>query len=336
MRKIAFLVLPEFSNLGLAAATEPLFVANWLSQRPLFEWQVISADGKPVIASNGRGTQVDGGLSAAGDSRTVFVLASFDPDRKIAPRPVVRWLQRMARFGVEVGGIENGSLVLAAAGLLNGHQVAAHWDNSIGFQEHYPKTRTVQQLFVRSRDRITCAGAAAVLDMMVAWVGWHADAELAGEVAEHLLLGRARPAQTAQRDAAWGARTGADAAVATACAIMSEHVDEPLTCEEIAHRAGLSLRQIERRFRDELRCSVLHRYRQIRMAKAHQLLQQTDMSVTQVALACGFASPEYFCRLYRGVFGRSPSRDRRQSTTAPVLRRRIAPNAAGRRDALAS
>ncbi len=323
MRKVAFLVLPDFSNFGLAAAMEPLFVANWLSQRPLFEWKVISADGKSVIASNGRGAQVDGGTAAAADSRTVFVLASFDPHRRIAPRPVVRWLQRMARFGVELGGIENGSLVLAEAGLLNGHQVAAHWDNSIGFQEHYPKTHAVQQLYVRSRDRITCAGAAAILDMMVAWIGWHADAELAGEVAEHLLLGRPRPAETAQRDAIWGTRTGTDAAVAAACALMSKHIDEPLTCRDIADRIGLSLRQIERRFRDELRCSILHRYRQIRMAKAHQLLQQTDVSVTQVALACGFASPEYFCRLYRSVFGCSPSSDRRQSTTAPVLRRRI-------------
>jgi AraC family carnitine catabolism transcriptional activator len=83
------------------------------------------------------------------------------------------------------------------------------------------------------------------------------------------------------------------------------------------------LRQLERRFQDQRRCSVLQDYRQIRMAKAHQLLQQTDLSVTQVALACGFGSPEYFCRLYREIFGCSPSRDRRQSTTAPVLRQRV-------------
>jgi len=103
-------------------------------------------------------------------------------------------------------------------------------------------------------------------------------------------------------------------------AMMLEHVEEPLTCGEIADRVRLSLRQLERRFRSELRCTVLQHYRQIRMAKAHQLLQQTDSSVTDVAFACGFSSPEYFCRQYRGQFGCLPSRDRRQSTTAPVLR----------------
>jgi AraC family carnitine catabolism transcriptional activator len=110
--------------------------------------------------------------------------------------------------------------------------------------------------------------------------------------------------------------------VEQAQAIMREHIDEPLSCREIARRVGLSLRQIERRFRQELRCSVLQRYRLIRMTKAHQLLQQTELSVTEVAFACGFASPEYFCRLYRSMFDCSPREDRRQSTTAPVLRQR--------------
>ena len=331
MRKVAFLVLPEFSSLGLAAAIEPLFVANWLSQRPLFDWKVISVDGRPVHASNGRITAVDGALEVAAECKSVFVLASFDAQRALGARHAVRWLKRIARFGVEIGGIENGSLVVAEAGLLNGHRVAVHWDNAIGFQEHYPKTEVVSQLFTRSRDRITCAGAAAILDMMVAWIDWHAGADrgspdragadLAGEVAEHLLLGKPRSGETAQRLAIGGAQSSSDEAVLRARMLMAEHIDEPLSCAEIARRVGMSLRQIERRFKDELRSSVLQQYRQIRMTKAHQLLQQTDLSVTQIALSCGFASPEYFCRLYRSMFGCSPRRDRTQSTTAPVLRR---------------
>jgi AraC family carnitine catabolism transcriptional activator len=288
-------------------------------------------DGQPVRASNGRLVPVDGDLDSVSDCKTVFVLASFDPHRSVRERKVVRWLKRIAKFGVEIGGIENGSLVLAEAGLLNGHRVAVHWDNTIGFQEHYPKTRTVTQLYVRSGERITCAGASAILDLMIAWIGWHADSELGGEVAEHLLLGRPRAAQTEQRVAATPAPSSSDTVVVQARAIMLAHIDEPLTCREIARRVGLSLRQIERRFRGELRCSILQDYRQIRIAKAHQLLQQTELSVTEVAFSCGFSSPEYFCRLYRAFFGCSPSRDRRQSTTAPVLRRQMPHETAKRR-----
>jgi AraC family carnitine catabolism transcriptional activator len=321
MRKLAFLVLPEFSNLGLAAAIEPLFVANWLAQQTVFEWKVVSVDGAPVRASSGSLIAVDGDLGAAAECKTVFVLASFDPHSNLREPRIGRWLKRGARFGVEIGGIENGSLVLAAAGLLNGYQVAVHWDNLIGFQEHYPKTRALPQLFCRSGERITCAGASAILDMMIAWIGWHGEADLASEVAEHLLLGTPRVAETPQRVAAAVTHAVADTVVLQAQAIMAEHVDEPLSCGQIAQRVGLSLRQIERRFRDELQCSVLQQYLQIRMAKAHQLLQQTPLSVTDVTFSCGFSSPEYFCRLYRKQFGCLPSRDRRQSTSAPVLRR---------------
>ena len=325
MRKVAFLVLPEFSHLGLAAASEPLFVANWLAQRQTFDWRVISVDGKPVRASNGITLPVAGDLTEAADVKTVFIFASFEADRAARDRPVLRWLKRMARFGVELCGIENGSLVLAEAGLLNGHTAAVHWDNLIGFQEHYPAVRAVPQLYARAANRVTCAGASAILDLMVAWIGWQGEAELAAEVAEHLLLGKPRAPDADQRSSQGRAPSGLDPAVAAAQSIMRDKIDEPLSCGEIARRVGLSLRQLERRFVDEAGCSVLQRYRLIRMTKAHQLLQQTELSVTEVAFSCGFASPEYFCRLYRDMFDCSPSKDRRQSTSAPVLRQRPAP-----------
>jgi AraC family carnitine catabolism transcriptional activator len=321
LRKVAFLLLPEFSHLGIAAAVEPLFIANWLSGTTVFDWVIVSVDGKPVRASNRMTVAVDGDLAAAAGAKSVFVLASFQPEDAVRERRVLRWLKRLARFGVELCGIENGSIVLAEAGLLDAQRVAVHWDNLLGFKEHYPRTRPVAELYARSGARVTCAGASAILDTMIAWMEWHGEADLAAEVGEHLVLGRPRPPESEQRAA--GAGRSGDAVIAQAEALMREHVDEPLTCAEIARRVGLSLRQLERRFVDAAQCSVLDRYRLIRMAQAHQLLQQTELSVTEVAFACGFSSPEYFCRLYRRMFDCSPSQDRRQSTSAPVLRQRV-------------
>jgi len=244
----------------------------------------------------------------------VFVLSSFDTHQAARDRRVVGWLKRLAPFGVEIVGIENGSMLLAEAGLLNGRRVAVHWDNVIGFRERYPATTPLAGLYERTGKLVTCAGAAAVLDLMIAWMGWSGAADLADEVAEHLLLGEARPAPATQRSEA------PDAVIANARGLMAGHIEDPLPCREIARRAGLSLRQLERRFKAQLRSSVLQQYRLLRISRAHQLLQQTPLSVTEVALACGFSSPEYFCRLYRSMLGCSPSADRRQSTTAPVLR----------------
>jgi AraC family carnitine catabolism transcriptional activator len=319
MRKLAFLPLPEFSHFGLAAAIEPLFVANWLAQATLYSWKIISADGRPVRASNGVVTQVDGDLAAADGCETVFVLASFDI-AAARPPAALSWLRRIARFGVEIGGIENGALTLAAAGLLDGKEAAVHWDNLAGFQELFPAVRAEPRLYTFSQGRITCAGAVAILDMMLAWIGRHGDPGLAHEVAEHLLAGRLRPPETMQKMAAEVGPRLPDPLVAQAQAIMRERIDEPLTCGEIAGRIGLSLRQTERRFARELGVSVTRHYMLLRMARAHQHLQQTGLSVTDVAVACGFQSAEYFARLYRRAFGCAPSNDRRQSTTAPVLR----------------
>lgn len=318
--KIAFLVLPEFSNLGLAAAIEPLFVANWLVQKRLFEWVTVSLDGRPVAASAGNLVPVDGDLTRSEGSDTVFVLASFDAMQIARDARLGRWLRRQARAGVELGGLENGTLALAEAGLFKSSQVAVHWDNIVGFKERHPDSRPVSQLFVLGPQRLSCAGGAAILDLMVAWMDRHGHHDLALEVAQHLLLGQSRRGEQDQRTPAADAEKSMDRGVLLALRLMRKTVDQPLTCEEIAQRVGMSLRQLERHFRSSLGCSVLDRYRLTRIEVAHRLLQQTEINVIEAAVACGFSSPEYFCRVYRRHFGRSPSADRRQSTAAPVLR----------------
>ena len=322
LRKLALLLLPEFSNFGVAAVTETLFIANWLAQETVFEWRTISDDGKPVRASNGAIVAVDGDLALAAGCASVFVLASFDPARTARSRALVRWLKRIARSGVELIGIENGSLALAEAGLLDHHPAAIHWDNLAGFQELFPKIRIAPSLFSFSNNRVTCAGAAAVLDMMIAWIGQHADVQTSSEVARHLLLHSKRDFRAAQRatEGVAGGRFAADAVVARARAIMQAHVDDPLPCGAVAQQLGLSLRQLERRFKQQLGQTLHSEYMLVRVEKAHQYLQQTSLSVTEVAALTGFSSVEYFSKVYRRVFGVLPSTDRRQSTDAPVFR----------------
>ena len=322
-RRISLLLLPQFAHLTLAAILEPLFVANWLSQQPRFRWQMLSVNGTAVLASNGISVPVSGDLSAARGSHTVFVLASFEPSRSTAQRPLLRWLRQAARAGVELAGVENGSLALAAAGLLQEHEAAVHWDNRAGFQELFPRVRLSAAQYSFSRNRLTCAGGAAVLHMMIAWLE-RADAAMAQEVAQHLLL-RARNAPRASiadrtaEDAAHG-RGGRSDAIARALAIMRRTIDDPLSCAEIARRLNLSLRQLERRFQQRLGHSVHAEYRLVRMEQAHQYLQQTDLTVTEVAALTGFSSAGYFSKVYRRAFGLRPSGDRSQSTQAPVFR----------------
>ena len=316
-RSIGILLLPNFSFLTLASLTEPLFVANWLAQGQRYRWRLLSREGASVEASSGLRMRVDGSVGEDDRFDAVFVMASFEPKRHAADRALRAWLRRQARHGAELAGIETGSEVLAAAGLLDGHEVATHWDNLPGFRELYPDCRPSTRLYSIERGRITCAGASAVLDMTIAWIGGHHGPALAGEIGQHLLL---RSRSSAEQQMPAGAPR--QPLVERVLALMEQSVEEPLSCAALARRLKVTPRRLQRLFRRELAGTPSQHYRNLRLAKAHALLQQTDLPVTEVAFSAGFSSPAHFSRLYRRRFGRPPSADRKQTPDAPVLRRR--------------
>lgn len=319
---LAFVVVPDFSNMGLALAIESLFVANWLAQKKLFSWHILSLDGLSVRASNGMHLPVDGALGEIGTYDTVVVVASFSVKTHAEDQRLLNWLKRMARFGADMGAIETGSEILAAAHLLDGHPAAVHWDNLEGFRERYPDVEASSQLFTLGRGRMTSAGATAVLDMMLRWIGETIDPQLAAEIGQHFLMPRQRQAAQEQNAPEAGGDSVANRKVSQALDIMQQNTDEPLLCHEIAARVGLSERQLQRHFQRHVGLSLARQYLRFRLAKAHKLLQQTDLPVTEIAISSGFGSLENFSRSYRRHFGLSPSADRQQSVTAPVFRHR--------------
>lgn len=320
---LAFVVLPEFSHMSLALAIEPLFVANWLTQEQLFRWSILSLDGLSVRASNGQCLPVDGALGENGNYQIVIVVASFNSQSHASDMRLLNWLKKMARFGVTIGAIETGSEILAAAHLLDDQIAAIHWDNLEGFSERYPRVSAQVQLYTITHDRMTCAGSTATLDMMLHWLGNMAGAELASEVAQHFLMPRQRASYEGQNEALSETGRVTHEKVLAALKIMHDTLDEPLSCKAIAYRIGLSQRQLQRYFQRYLSMSIARQYLTLRLAKAHKLLQQTELPVTEISVACGFSSLENFSRTYRRYFGLSPSADRQQTTTAPVFRQRM-------------
>jgi AraC family carnitine catabolism transcriptional activator len=156
--------------------------------------------------------------------------------------------------------------------------------------------------------------------MMTAFIARTAGQELANEVAQHLLLpkrhGNDRQQTTDIRDQGATPRDP----VARARQIMASAIDEPKSCIKIAKMVGVSERHLQRLFQQQLGSGMAQVYHRLRMERAHQLVQLTDLTITQVAVACGFSSLEVFSRTYRKAFNVSPSRDRRQSVDSSVFR----------------
>lgn len=318
--RIAVLMLPSFSNLGLAAILEPLAIANWLAQRSLFEWTLLSLDGQPVQASNGVSSMAQSAIQTEQGFDVCFVIASFDVHKHSQNHLLKSWLRKQALFGAVLAGVETGTELLAAAGVLDGYEAAVHWDNLQGFQESYPRVQAKPQLYTLQRQRLTCAGATTTLDMMLGWLGQSIDSDLAREIGMHLLVGRVREPAQNQLDGDQSNTRLYSGKMRRAVMLMEQALEEPLDCEAIASRVGLSQRQLERQFKHYTGLSPLKYYIALRLAKAHSLLQQTKLSVAQVAASSGFGSLEHFSRAYRARFGCPPSEDRSQTWTAPVMR----------------
>lgn len=320
-RDIGLLLLPSFSHLALGAVVEPLFIANWLSGRTLYRWRTLSLDGGPARTSSEMPVPVDAGIADGAAFDTLYLLASFDVKRLARDRALKAWLRRVARHGATIAAIETASEIVAAAGLLDGLEVAVHWDNLQGFAESHPGCRAVAALYTASPGRLTCAGHSAILDLMLHGIAAEHGQALAAEIAAHLMLpGWRRGAES--QPAPWiKARKTADPILERALALMEKTIEEPIPCRTIARRVGVTSRQLQRLFARALETTPVRHYQRLRLSRAHALLQQTDLSVTEIAVGAGFNSLEHFCRLYRREFNCRPRDDRRQSVAAPVLRR---------------
>lgn len=327
LHRYGILLVPGFSSLAITLVTEPLFIANWLAGRSLFSWTTLSADGFAVRSSSGNLTAVDAPL--AGDPQaefdTVFVVASFDVRALAEKSRLIDWLRKASRTGVRIGAVEIGSEILMEAGLLRETDIPVHWYNAKGSAERFPELRINETLFRTEGKYPLSAGGMATVDMMLELIAQEAGDGMAEEIGKHLLLDQRRPGSRPQSYAGEnlppGAGTRNHDPVARAHKVMEGQLDEPISCAALAEMAGVSARHLQRLFKARLGRGVEATYRELRLAKAHQLVQQTDTSLTEIAAACGFSSLEVFSRTYRRRFGVAPSRDRRQSLGTTVYHR---------------
>lgn len=242
-----FLLLPGFSVMGFVSAVEPLRVANRF-HADLYRWHVLSADGGPVLASNGMSVNSDGALEPLKKGDLLFVVAGFEPLRAVTPA-LVQWLRKLDRNGVTLGGIDTGSVVLAEAGLLDGRRATLHWEAIDAFQESYPQLSVTQELFEIDGPRITSAGGTASIDLMLDLIAQAHGPQLAVQVSEQFVLGRIRPRQDHQRLQVATRYGVSNRKLVQVIGEMERHTEPPLTTLELAERIQVTRRQLERLFR---------------------------------------------------------------------------------------
>jgi AraC family carnitine catabolism transcriptional activator len=258
---------------------------------------------------------VDGPLETLEAASILYVVAAYDPLAHV-DRTLRHWLKRQANAGITLGGVDTGAFVLAEAGLLQGFRVTVHWETIAAFIERYPALRISHEIFEIDGRRITSAGGTASMDLMLELIARRHGRDLAIRVAEQFVLGQIRPQKNLQRSPL-GERYGVNnTKLLSAIAQMEQHIETPLAIDPLAANVGITRRQLERLFRTSMGESPAGFYLNLRLERGRQLLQQTDLSVMEVSLACGFESSSYFARCYKNRFQRPPRQDRRATAGA--------------------
>ncbi|MCP3868387.1 MAG: GlxA family transcriptional regulator [Gammaproteobacteria bacterium] len=313
--RFGFLLLPQYSMIAVSCAIEPLRMANRLAEKQLYDWPIITMDGEPAPASNGLVLSPHRSIDTLPELDLIFVCSGLDVSRAFSKK-LQSVLCRLARQQVKLGGLCTGTYLLARAGLLDGYRCTIHWENMASMREEFPLIQLNDELYEIDRDRYTCAGGNASMDMMLHLITETNGSKLSANISEQFMCDRIRGHNDHQRAPLLHHLGTSQPKLTEAVTLMEANIEEPMSLHELSHYVGVSRRQLERLFQRYLNCVPTRYYMDLRLHRARQLLLQTSKSIVDVALACGFVSAPHFTKCYRELFGIPPRDERRQKQSS--------------------
>ena len=308
-RRFVFVLMENFTLLSFSAGLECLRLANRMSGKRLYDWMLVSEGGETVRCSAGTEFKLDGDLCDLNRDDTL-ILCGGEQVQKATSKKLISWLRREARKGLIIGGLCTATYTLAKAGLLDGKRATIHWENHDSFTEEFDEVELTKSVFVVDGNRMTAAGGTSAIDLMLNRIAADYGADLANAVADQMIYSAIRTDQDTQRLSVPSRIGVRHPKLSQVIREMEANIEEPISPSLLAQQVGMSTRQLERLFRRYLNRSPKRYYMELRLQKARNLLMQTDMSVINVALACGFTSPSHFSKCYRAHYNTTPYRER--------------------------
>ena len=307
-RNYIFVLIENFSLLSFAGAVDALRIANRIAPKS-YTWSLTSETGSAVSCSANISYNVDSGFLELGRDDTIILCGGVNIQVATTKR-LLNWLRREARKGVKMVALCTASYSLAKAGLLNGKKATIHWENQDSFSEEFEEIELTKTVFVVDGNRMTTAGGTSSIDLMLQLIANDLGEEKANYVADQLIYSSIRTNEDEQR-LSIPTRIGVrHPKLSRVIQTMEVNIEDPISPSDLASNVGMSTRQLERLFRRYLNKSPKRYYMGLRLQKARNLLMQTDMSVINVALSCGFSSPSHFSKCYRSHYKTTPYRER--------------------------
>jgi len=308
---LLILVTPHFNLATTTAFLDPFRVANYLTGRTSFRWQLVSSAGGETPTSNGLSVSTQSifdTLSAKPD--LVLVSSSWAPETHHTGE-VSKALVRWSHGGARLGALDTGTFILARAGLLTNKRATVHYEHIDALMELFPDVTVTEDLFVVDGNRLTCCGGLASVDLALHILREIGGEGLANATARYVFHHHVRGPEVSQNPnnlEPFGQTT--PSIVRRAIDVMEANLENPPPIPDICRQLNLSQRHLGRLFKQYVGKSPVLYFRDIRLDRARGLVTQTEMKLSEVAVASGFASQVHFSRAYRARFGLPPKQDR--------------------------
>ncbi|WP_053157890.1 GlxA family transcriptional regulator [Pseudomonas sp. Pf153] len=303
--RVAFVLMDNFSMMSFTGAVDALVTANLMSDRPLYEVLTVGVSGGQVPSDLGIVISTDVELAQLPEDLDILIVAGGFRVKLQGVPLLRRKLRANAASGAIMGGLWNGVFFVADANLLDDFECAVHPESRAMMLEVFPRVKVSSRAYVVDRERVSCAGANSSLRMMLQLIRQTGGQALVGAIEEILRCDESGdesdlPPVFVETDPTL------PESLKLALELMWQNIEEPLTIDELAACVKISKRQLERRFCRFLGATPTRYYLELRLTRARQLIQQTNRSVTEIAVATGFVSSPHFQRRFRDFFGVPP------------------------------
>ena len=320
---VAIVLVPNFTLLAFSAFVDTLRLAadEGDGSRPIrCSWTVVSHDMRPIRSSCGVSVLPTCELDDPSQYDYVAVVGGL-LGKPLPADPLVDYLRRAAMTAVPLVGLCTGSFVLARAGLMQSRRCCVSWFHHADFVAEFPYVAADSEvLYVVDRDRLTCAGGTSVVHLASLMVERHCGREPASKALRIMIEDAPLPGIAPQPQPLHTAKTS-DPRIRRAMSVLERNLDTPVSIPFVARHAGVSPRQLERIFKEQLGASPSVFALTLRLTHAKRLVTATRDSIHDVALQCGFSSSAHFARRFRAAFGMSPSAWRNQCAAAAAQAR---------------
>ncbi len=313
MRDIAFIVYPGYSVMALTIAMA-FEVANSVADSQPYDLHFVSEMGGAIKTSAGMMVESEAFSDMPFD--TLVVGGATTP--VTATAGLIAFVREATKRHRRIAAVCTGAFVLAEAGLLNGRHATTHWLHANELQKRFPLVKIDHdRIFMNDGPIWTTAGGAAGLDLGLKLIEMDLGAQLAKSVARELVIYHRRSGEQSQFSTLLDLSPKSDR-IQTALTYARENLHKPLTVEELAEAACLSLRHFSRTFHAETGQSPAKAIENMRVESARMLMEQSRHPMDVVARQTGFSDRDRMRRAFLRAFGQSPQVLRRQARQAAI------------------